>query len=168
MADKKKTWVSILVAGLIIVALFCLVAIGGAIYWVGRHVATEFTSTENASGELEQQRQRFAGQQALVELHGERDVPTIHRRTGAGGSSPQTLRVLAFDPRAGKLVRVNIPFWLLRLAPSRRITLRDGLQISVEDDRLDLTVQDIDRAGPGLILDARNLHGGTEALVWTE
>ena len=42
------------------------------------------------------------------------------------------------------------------------------MHISLDDDRLDLTVQDLDRAGPGLILDARHLPGGTEALVWTE
>ena len=168
MADKKKTWVSILVAGLIIVALFCLAAIGGATYWVRRHVATEIASTESASGEFEQQRRRFSGQQALIELRGESEAPTIHRRASAGGELPQTLRVLAFEPGDRKLVRINIPFWLLRLAPSRPLTLRDGVGISLEDDRLHLTVQDLDRAGPGLILDARDLHGGTQALVWTE
>ena len=166
MADKKKTWVSILVAGLIIVALSCLVAIGGSMYWVGRHVALEFTS--NGECQLEQQRERFAGQQALIELRGDPEAPTIHRRANAGIESPQTLRVLAFDPRTGKLLRVNVPLWLLRLVPSRRITVRDTMHISLDDDRLDLTVQDLDRAGPGLILDARHLPGGTEALVWTE
>ena len=168
MAGQKKTWVSVLIAGLIIAAIFCVTLIGGATYWVGRHVATEVTSTENASGELEQQRQRFAGQQALIELRGESEAPMIHRRANAGNDSPQTLRVLAFDPRTGKLVRVTFPFWLLRLAPSKRITLRDGLRISLEDDRLDLTLRDLDRAGPGLILDARSLRGGTQALVWAE
>ena len=168
MASSRKTWISILIAAAIVVAVLAAAIIGSTAFFFYRHISTESTNSESAAGEFARARQRFAGQQALIELRGESEAPTIHRRASAGGELPQTLRVLAFEPRDRKLVRINIPFWLLRLAPSRPLTLRDGVGISLEDDRLHLTVQDLDRAGPGLILDARDLHGGTQALVWTE
>ena len=38
----------------------------------------------------------------------------------------------------------------------------------VDSDRLHLTVDDVERAGPGLILDTRDRRNGTLVLVWAE
>ena len=80
----------------------------------------------------------------------------------------QALRVLAFDPRAGKLVRFSVPFWLLRLAPSHNFTIGSKGDFDFDSDRLHLTVEDVERAGPGLILDTRDPRNGALVLVWTE
>ena len=90
----------------------------------------------------------------------------IHRRTGKEAEI-HAARVLAFDPRAGKLVRASVPFWLLRMAPSRNLSFHSG-GFDFDSDGMRLTVDDIERAGPGLLLDGRDRRDGTLVLVWTE
>jgi len=105
----------------------------------------------------------------LIELRGEEGLPVIHRRVAANPGELQTLRVLAFDPEAGKLVRVSIPFWILRLVPSRQFTMFNNHRgPEFDSDRLHLTVGDLEQAGPGLVLDARDRHDGGLVLVWAE
>jgi hypothetical protein len=79
----------------------------------------------------------------------------------------ETLRVLAYDIHAEKLVRVSIPFWLLRLAPTRHVSFLSDTGIDFDSDRVRLTLDDLERRGPGLILDQAD-HRGSQVLVWTE
>jgi hypothetical protein len=167
MSDKKRTWVSIVVAFLIICVILGIAIVGSAAFWFRRHIDTQFTSEQAAVSEFESQRARFAGQQPLVEVR-RHDSPAVHMRTAGTSVELQTLRVLAFDPRAGKLVRVNLPFWLLRMAPSGHWRLGSaGVRFEDEDDP-HLTVADIERAGPGLLIDMVNPRDGVRVLVWTE
>jgi hypothetical protein len=165
-AKTRKTWISIAVAIVIIVVVLGITLIGSAVFFVRRHVNAEFTSAEVATQEIERERARFAGQEPLIELT-EHEEPIIHRRAAASPGELQTLRVVAFDPRARKLVHVSIPFWILRLAPSGRIRLNEQ-NIDLDSDRLHLTVDDLERAGPGLILDARRRRDGGQVLIWAE
>jgi type II secretory pathway pseudopilin PulG len=167
-AKTKKTWISVIVAILIICVMIGVALIGTAVYVFRRHIDTQFVSAQIAANEFQQARNRFSGQQPLIELvHGEDDRPILHRRAGHATGELQSLRVLAFDPRAGKLVRVSLPFWLLRLAPHHNFTIRADT-FELEGDRMNFTFEDVERAGPGLLLDARNPHDGTLVLVWTE
>ncbi len=99
------------------------------------------------------------------------DEPRLHREAlGAGGSPAplHTLRVLAYDSDAGKLVNVSIPFWLLRLAPSnKKLSFLSDNGIDFDTDRVRLTLEDIERRGPGLMLDHKDRRGA-QVLVWTE
>ena len=76
--------------------------------------------------------------------------------------------MLAFDARAGKLVRVSVPFWLLRLMPGKRFSMGKNEGVDFDTDRMHLTVDDLERAGPGLVLDGKDPRGGGLVLVWTE
>src|SRR5882762_6212784 len=131
MANSKKTWVSIAIAAAIIVAILAGAAIGGALMFFSRHISTQFTSTEKAADEFVAARARFSGQQPLIEMRPGEAVVRREQRAAASDTRVdrqlETLHVLAYDRGAGKLVRVNVPFWLLRLAPSRhvRFTNRD-------------------------------------------
>ena len=78
-----------------------------------------------------------------------------------------TLRVLAYDTRANKLVNVSIPMWLLRLAPSNKFSFMKDNGIDFDSDRMHISMDDIDRRGPGLILDQVERRG-SQVLVWTE
>ena len=79
----------------------------------------------------------------------------------------ESIRVLAYDRRAGKLVRVSIPFWLLRVVPSRHFSFLNDNGIEIDSDRIRLTIEDVERRGPGLLLDTRDRHG-SQVLIWTE
>jgi nitrate reductase NapE component len=170
MAQKKlPTWVSILIAGVIIVGILAVAAVGGVAFFVYRHANSSFTGPENAETEFTQARARFGGQQPLIEMrHG--DEPIIHRDMVAEAPlhsrKLESLRVLAYDTRGQKLVRISIPFWLLRLAPSKHLFLDDN-GFDFDSGRVRLTVEDLERRGPGLVLDQKDRRG-SHVLVWTE
>ena len=169
--STRRTWVSVLIAGIIIVGLLAIAAVGGTAYFFYRHIHTEFTPPENADAEFAQARARFAGQQALIEIRHDEE-PILHRelvpKAGAAAKPLVSLRVLAYDTRARKLVQVTIPFWLMRLAPSgKRVSFLSDNGIDFDSDRVNLTLEDLERRGPGLVLDQADRRG-SQVLVWTE
>lgn len=170
MAASRKTWISIVVASVIIVCLLALAVVGGVAFFIYRHVDSTFTNEINAREEFVAARQRFAGQPALIEMRGGHE-PVLHRdliKNGPGSTRKlERLRVLAYDDDAGKLVRVSIPFWLLRMFPSKNLSLLNDEGIDIDTDRVRLTLDDLERRGPGLIFDHRDRRGSL-VLVWTE
>jgi hypothetical protein len=170
MSSKKlPTWVSIVIASVIIVGILAVAAVGGAAYFIYRHVHTSFAPSETAQVEFTQARARFDGQQPLIELRRDEE-PIIHRELVAEKAERhklETLRVLAYDQHDGKLVRVAIPFWLLRMAPSKNLSFLNDNGIDVDSDRVRLTVDDLERRGPGLLIDTKDRRG-SQVLVWTE
>jgi hypothetical protein len=169
--ETRRTWVSIAIAAVIIIGLFALIAVGGAAFFIFRHINSEFTSDKNAAEQFAAARARFTGQPPLIEMRND-DEPTVHRDlipAASTGRKLESLRVLAYDEHAGKLVRVSIPFWLLRLLPSHNLSfLNDqGIDVDIDSDHVRLTLDDLDRRGPGLLLD-QNDHRGSRVLVWTE
>jgi hypothetical protein len=166
-AKTKKTWLSIALAIVIICAILAVAVIGTAVYVFRQHINAQFVSAQAAQNEFDRARERFNGQQPLIDLSGAHGEPVIHRREGHD-TEIRALRALAFDPRAGKLVRVSLPFWLLRMAPSHNFSFRSAGDFDFDSDRMHLTVEDLERAGPGLLLDARNPRDGVLVLVWTE
>jgi hypothetical protein len=84
------------------------------------------------------------------------------RKVLAANKRPKALWVLVWAEDEKKIVRLSLPFWLLRMSPK-------GIDIDVNDvdlGKLRLSVDDLERAGPGplLIRDDRN----SRVLVWTE
>src|SRR6266571_727682 len=138
----RKTWISVLIASVIIVGLLAAAAIGGTVFFIYRHVNTQFTPSDNAEQQFAEARARFTGQQPLIEIRRD-DEPVL------------------------KLVRVSIPFWLLRMAPSRHVSFLNDSGIDFDSDRVHLTLEDLERRGPGLILDQADRRG-SQVLVWTE
>jgi hypothetical protein len=171
MSQKKiPTWVSVLIAGVIIVGMLAVAVVGGAAFFIYRHVNTTVTEPQNAETEFAQARARFAGQKPLIEMRHD-DEPILHRELVKGsGTTPErieALRVLVYDHHAGKLVRVSIPLWLLRMTPSKHFSFLNDSGIQLDSDRVNLTLEDLERRGPGLILDQKDRRG-SEVLVWTE
>jgi len=167
--NTRKTWVSVLIAGVIIVGILAATAIGGTAFFIYRHVNTQFTPSENAKEQFAAARARFSGQKPLIEIR-KGDEPILHRDTIPAvmpAAKLETLRVLAYDTHGGKLVRVNIPFWLLRLAPSKHVSFMNDTGIDFDSDRVHLTLDDLERRGPGLILDQADRRG-SQVLVWAE
>jgi hypothetical protein len=170
MAQKKRTWVSVLIASIIIVGVLAISAVGGTAYFIYRHVHTEFTPNENAEQRFQEARARFAGQRPLIEVRKGSDEPILHRELIAEKmpvAKLDTLRVLAYDTHANKLVNVSIPMWLLRLAPSDKFSFMKDNGIDFDSDRVHITLEDLERRGPGLLFDQADRRG-SQVLVWTE
>lgn len=84
------------------------------------------------------------------------------RKAMAGSKRPGALWVLVWAPDEKKIVRLSLPFWFLRMSPR-------GVDINVDDvdlGKLRLSVEDLERAGPGPLLIRDD--GKSRVLVWTE
>ena len=168
--SSRKTWVSVLIASVIIVGILAAAAVGGTAFFFYRHIHTQVTASENAEQQFHEARARFGGQQPLLEVRHNDDRPIVHHEVLSGPASTvklAALRVLAYDQRERKLVNVSIPFWLLRLAPSNKFSFLSDNGIDFDSDRVQLTLEDLERRGPGLILDQADRRG-SQVLVWTE
>jgi hypothetical protein len=83
----------------------------------------------------------------------------------AATERPQTLRIMAFDSHDEKVVNLQLPFWLLRLkgGGSRFDIGRSNIDLA----RMRLTVEDLERYGPILILDQKDTDG-SRVLIWSQ
>src|SRR3954464_4978774 len=122
--SNRKTWISILIAAVIVVGIIAVSAVGGTAYFIYRHVHTQFVQTENADRQFADARARFAGQQPLIEMR-KGDEPFLHREIiprEMPAAKLATLPARAYDTHATTLVNVSIPMWLLRLAPTNHFS----------------------------------------------
>jgi hypothetical protein len=167
MAGKVKTWVWV-VLGIVVVGILCVIAVAGVgLYFFSQHVQTRTASPTNAAREFEQVETRFTGQKPLIELdnRGHYLRANTDRNPPAHAKVPDALNVLAFDPENGRIVRISIPFWLLRMKMRGTTVDFNGRKMDLED--LKLTVEDLERFGPTLIVDHKNATG-ERVLVWSQ
>lgn len=167
MAGKsaKKTWVAVLIAAIVVVCVVAIALVGVSAYFVARHVRSDFVARESADAEFTAARQRLAGKAALIELRNG-DEPIIHRPPADAKAAPITVvRALIYSPDERKLVDISLPVWLLRMSPGGRLTF--GEHGHFGSDRIHFTFQDVERHGPGLILDETD-RDGARILIWSE
>jgi hypothetical protein len=162
---KVKTWVWVVI-GVIALGILGIVAMAAAGLWFVRsHVNVQATTSAAATSDFDTVRARFSGQKPLIELDDRGDFIRANTDRPAGSVRPQTLNVMAFDADEDKVVRMDLPFWLLRLkSGGTRFSMGGG---DVDLAKLRLTVEDLERYGPTLILDHKG-HRGARVLVWSE
>src|SRR5687768_621584 len=116
MAGKARTWIWI-VAAVVIVGILGLVAMAGVgFYFASKHIDTRSASPASAAKAFEDVRVRYQNQRPLIELDDRGHFRRANTRNPpASVTSPEQLHVLAYDPDEGRIVRLSIPFWLLRL-----------------------------------------------------
>jgi hypothetical protein len=167
MAGKVKTWVWV-VLGVVVVGILGMIAMAGVgVYFFSQHINTRAASPAAAADEFDTIRRRFEGQKPLIELdeRGRFLRANPDRPALATAKSPDNLYVLAFDPDDERIVRVTIPFWLLRMKAGGTTIDFNGNSMDLED--LKLTVEDLERFGPTLIVDHRETSGD-RVLVWSQ
>lgn len=167
MAGKVKTWVWVLL-GVIVTCVVGVIAIAGAgFYFFTRHIETRTVSPATATREFEEVKAQFVGQKPLVELdrRGSFVRSNPDRPSSRNGRVPEELYVMAFDPDDGRVVRLKIPFWLLRLKTHGSNINFNGRRMDLED--LKLSVADLERFGPTLIVDHSGIDG-KRVLVWSQ
>ena len=76
------------------------------------------------------------------------------------------MNIIAFDARDERVVRMDIPFWLLRLKMHGTLINAHGSG-NIDLAKLKLTVEDLERFGPTLIVDHRDADG-SRVLVWSQ
>jgi hypothetical protein len=167
MAGKVKTWVWVVVAIVVIGILGVITMAGVGFYFFSQHVNTKVMSPASAAIEFANVSGRFTGQKPLIELdeRGHLLRANTDRAAPAKAAPLEALHVLAFDPDDGRIVRISIPFWLLRMKMHGTRIDFNGSRMDLED--LKLTVEDLERYGPTLIVDHKS-RSGERVLVWSQ
>jgi hypothetical protein len=167
--DSRKRgclWAGI---GIGVVVIMVGVALAAGTAWlIYQNTAIEHAPStgEQAKARFDETRQRFDGQAPLV-LIGDNGEARVVPRTAAGGTpvTPESFHVMVWKPSDGELTHVRLPFWLVRIGGAKgklRVNGTDTLE-----DLAHVSIDDIERAGAGLVLDHRD-RGGSQVLIWTE
>jgi hypothetical protein len=139
--------------------------------FIRRHVAAEPASADTAAFEIERQAARFVGLQPLREIR-DGQAP-IQRPLSQGVQEPgRSVKALISDVRSRRVVRVDVPLGVLRVAKRRGFRYLGELtpllaDTEFEADRVDLPLADIDRRGPILLVDHAHTSGA-RILMWVE
>src|SRR5262249_52369336 len=167
MAGRVKAWVWVIVAIVVIGVLGVVAMAGIGLYFFSQHVETRTTTVSNAAHDFDQVRSRFDGQKPLIELdqHGRYLRSNVDRKPPANPRPPESINVMAFDPDEGKIVRISIPFWIVRMKMRGTTIDLNGNHMNLEDLRL--TAEDLERFGPTLIVD-HEATSGERVLVWSQ
>jgi hypothetical protein len=163
---SKKTWIWIIV-GVVGACVLGVVALAGVgVYFVSQHVSAKRSTPADALQAVEAARAFFKDQPPLLELDSfGRPQPTRpFASLPTSATKPSELWVLAWNADDEKLVKLSVPFWILRFG-RRKLDVNSG-DSGFDLDRLHLDINELERIGPTLILDLRHPNG-ERVLVWT-
>jgi hypothetical protein len=162
--SKKRTWLWVLAAiGAICVIGLVVVAIAGIVF-VRQHVETRTATSADADRAFESAKERFKGQVPLIELEaGDAKVTRRLAELPTSSVTPANLWLLVWEPDDQQLVRMSLPFWILRFG--RQNFQTRGRNFDLE--RLNLDVKELERIGPTLLMDQR-MPSGERVLIWTQ
>jgi hypothetical protein len=165
---KKVSWGWIIfgiVAFTVLVGVIFVAVAGVVVYQQFGFKSTPATE-RNALEQFEAQARRFHGQTPLIVL--EDGEPVVHKPDPTRKKrSIEALHVMVWDPSEERVVSLSIPFWLIRMTNGRPIKLSangDGHDVT---PHLKITAEDLERFGPGLILEHRD-EDGQRVLVWAK
>ena len=166
MAVKLKTWAWVLIAIVAVWILGVVAMAGVGFYFFSQHIDTKAATPASAAREFDAVKAGFPDQKPLIELdsRGRFLRANTARPAKTPDSVPDELNLLAFDPSNGRIVRFSLPFWLLRMKPRATIDL-NGNRMDLEDLRL--TVEDLEKRGPSLVVDHLTASG-ERVLVWSK
>jgi hypothetical protein len=162
---KRRTWLWILVAvfGLGVVGVMAMAGFG--MYFVSKHVHAGPSTSADAFRAFDQVAARFKDVRPLFEID-ERERPRQLRQLRdmpTSAARPEHMWILAWDPDRERLVKVSLPFWLLKLGRQKIDIMQGGFDF----ERLQLDMTELQRVGPVLLFDHR-ATGGERVIVWTQ
>ena len=165
--SRKRTWIIVLasIVGLGVFGMVVLVGLG--VYVFMNNVNIEDATPETAELSFREARARFIGDEPLIRLTRENgDIQAeILRRDRPSDVRPAALHVMVWDPDEERLVNVRLPLWVRRFSDNGTVDFSAADGDIVGD--LDLSFEDIDHHGPGLVLDYQDADR-ERVLLWAE
>ena len=168
MAVKTWVWVVLALVGVAVLGLIAL--IGAGAYFVAREIDTKPASKLSAEQEFAKELERFGDQKPLIEIDetGHSVSSRFDPSLPAAATKPEVMIVMVWDPDDERIVRVRLPFWLLRLGNREKGgSMRIGPRNTITFENLNISVQDLERLGPALIV-SHHATRGERVLVWTQ
>ena len=164
---RKRTWVIALVSIAVLGVFGTVVLVGLGIYVVMNNFNIEDASPETAELSFQEARTRFAGDEPLIRLtreDGEIQAEVV-RHDRRSEIRPVTLHVMVWDPDEERLVNVRLPLRVSRFGDNATVDFSEA-DVDIVGD-LDVSLEDIDYHGPGLVLDYQD-EDPERVLLWTE
>lgn len=162
----KRTWLWILLGVFVFLFVVGISMAAFTAYWVTSNMEFVATAAPDAGKSFDEIRAKFPGQRPLIEfVNGDRGNVAINEASTASPVKLTTLHIIAFDDDEGRMMKMAVPFWLLRLksGPIAFSSYASGF----DDDKVRLRVEDIERRGPGIVLDLDHPREG-RVLIWAE
>jgi hypothetical protein len=159
-----KRWVWWVLGTLAFFGFLAMAGIGACVYMVASHFDAREVTAKQAEAEFDAVRARFKDQKPLLEIrrNGQVLVDRLEERAATyKGRKPESLRILAWERGEAKRVQITLPMWLLRMKGTM-----DLKSSEVGLEKLDIKIEDLERAGPSLLVD--HTDGRHRLLVWTE
>jgi hypothetical protein len=166
---SKQTWIWVIVGVVGVCMLGLFVLAGAGMYFVSHHISAVKSTAADALDQFDHARAPFKGQRPLIEvddLERERSTRPLSEMP-TSTTRPQQMWVLAWNPNEEppRLVRVSIPFWILRLG-HRKFDVMNGDR-GLDFDRMHLDINELERIGPALVMDYSRMSG-ERVLIWTQ
>jgi hypothetical protein len=169
MKRATRSIVLSIVKGVVMIAL---ITVGMGLWFFVSHHQSSPVSEQSAEAEFSQLRSHFSTQQPLIDMSIRQasDIPAI----GPSGVPLYTFHTVIFDTRGSqRIVHITVPFWFARLFADRhgefkwlgQLTFLDDTEFDSEAIRLSL--DQLERRGPGLIIDYQHPSGG-QFISWVE
>jgi len=165
---KKTSWAVIIVG----ISAFVLLVGVGLVAVVGYVIYQQFafqakTATEmSADEEFAEIVAKFEGQRPYLVIKDGKPVVS-DEPAAAPGEPVEALHIIVWDPDERKVVKLNMPFWLLRMTKGQPIRISPHDEHGGESMKLRITAEDLERRGPGLVLDHKEASG-ERVLVWAQ
>ena len=148
--------------------IFVAAVIAGTAFFATHH-RSERASGPQAEEEFQRLRARFPGQQPLLDMHDRRATANA-----LPAHAPiRSVHTMIFDTRGGeRLVNISVPYRFARLFKGGsgfsylgELTFLDDTEFDPEP--IQLSLDQIERHGPGLLVDYRR-PGGGQFIAWAE
>jgi hypothetical protein len=159
-----KTGKTVLLVVLGLIVCVGMVGVVGAVWFFTSVLETVTADEAEAGRSFTDVRARFGESLPLLEM-GDRG-PVLKRKPpeAPAGHNLKNIQVIAWDPGDEELVRVTLPFWLMRLSDG---PINVSAESAVPGVRLSMTVEELERFGPALLIDHME-EDGSRILIWTE
>jgi hypothetical protein len=167
----KRTRRSIVFAAVIGAVILGMTAVGIGLWFFLSHHESSPVSKQSAEAEFTQLRSRFSTQRPLIDMSLRQPVNST---TEKPVTSLHTVHTVIFDTRGGqRMIHITVPYWFARLFAGRdgeftwlgELTFLDDTEFDSETIRLSL--DQLERGGPGLIVDYQHPSGG-QFILWVE
>ena len=158
-----RTWVKATIGGVAAIVV-AMAALGGtAAYFVFRHMEKSTGGEAEAIQAIDAVKARFPPRPALVEIVDPINADIrINRPSDASRTPISTVHIVNWKSETGELVRADVPLWLMQFS-----TVNIASQLGIAPEKFRLTVRDIERYGPGIVVDYAS-QGAFRVLVWVD
>ena len=158
-----RTWFKVTFSALALVALCVIVLAATSAYFVFRNMEKKTLSETDTQREVDAVRARYPGRAPLIEvLNPSAGDIRINRPQTADGREVSTVHLIAWKSEDLERTRTEVPLWLMQFSTINLLS-----RLGVAPERVRLTVDDIRRYGPGIIVDYAP-PGKDRVFIWVD